>query len=50
MSSVIPGMRSLKNMDANISVSDGRKLSKSLINELKMNSWERNFYPWATDS
>lgn len=48
IASVIPGMRSIKNMDANMSVSDGRRLSKTLINELKTHSWERNFYPWAT--
>ncbi|MFA6227440.1 MAG: aldo/keto reductase [Candidatus Paceibacterota bacterium] len=44
VSSVIPGMRKVKNVEANMSVSDGRKLSKSLMKELKKHSWERNFY------
>ena len=49
ISSVIPGMRSIKNMDANISVSDSRILTQKLVNELSAHSWERNFYPWATN-
>lgn len=48
ISAVIPGMRKLKNIMANIALSDGRKLSPSLLNELKQHSWERNFYPWAS--
>lgn len=48
ISSVIPGMRKLKNVDANVAISDGRKLSLSFLNELKKHSWERNFYPWAS--
>lgn len=47
ISSVIPGMRKLKNIDVNTAVSDGRKLSQVLLNELQNHSWERNFYPWA---
>lgn len=48
ISSVIPGMRKRKNIDANIAISDGRKLSTSLIEELEKHTWERNFYPWAS--
>lgn len=48
MSSVIPGMRKLRNVELNTAISDGRKLSPSLIEELKKHTWERNFYPWAT--
>jgi len=45
ISTVIPGMRKMKNVEANTYLSDGRKLSKKLLNELKNHSWERNFYP-----
>lgn len=45
ISTVIPGMRKTKNVEANTSFSDGRKLSKKLIKVLKNHSWERNFYP-----
>jgi len=44
VSSVIPGMRKVKNVEANMSVSDDRKLSPTLMTELKKHSWERNFY------
>ena len=35
----------VKYVEENTSVSDGRKLSKELMQELKKHSWERNFYP-----
>lgn len=43
VSTVIPGTRRIKNVDANVSVS-GTKLSEKLMEELKNHSWERNFY------
>ncbi|PIZ66501.1 aldo/keto reductase [Candidatus Roizmanbacteria bacterium CG_4_9_14_0_2_um_filter_39_13] len=49
VSSVIPGMRNIDYVKANIDLSDGRKLSKITLKELKRHSWERNFYPWATE-
>src|SRR3989344_3999630 len=45
ISTVIPGMRKIKNVEANTSFSDGRNLSEKLMKELKNHSWERNFYP-----
>lgn len=45
ISTVIPGTRKVKHVKANVAVSDGRKLSKNLMKELKVHSWERNFYP-----
>ncbi len=45
ISTVIPGMRKTKNVEANSSFSDGRELSEKLMEELKNHSWERNFYP-----
>lgn len=44
VSSVIPGMRKTKNVEANVAVSDGRKLSPQLMDTLKQHVWERNFY------
>lgn len=45
ISSVIPGMRKMKNVEANTSLSDGKKLSSELMETLKAHAWERNFYP-----
>lgn len=45
ISSVIPGMRRIKNVEINTSFSGGIKLSQQLVNELKKHTWERNFYP-----
>ena len=44
VSTVIPGMRSAFHAQTNCSVSDGRKLSESLITELRNHQWERDFY------
>ncbi len=44
VSTVIPGMRTVKNVRANCAVSDGRLLSDELRNELKKHRWQRNFY------
>ena len=44
VSTVIPGTRKVKYVDANVSVSNGKKLSNDLMEELKKHAWERNFY------
>jgi len=44
VSSVIPGMRSVANVERNCAVSDGRMLSKALIDRLRAHRWQRNFY------
>src|SRR3990167_5175353 len=44
VSTVIPGTRKVKYVDANVSASDGHKLSDQLMKELKKHVWERNFY------
>jgi aryl-alcohol dehydrogenase-like predicted oxidoreductase len=41
VSTVIPGMRSTKNVAANISYSDGRKLSPETLSKLKASAWDR---------
>lgn len=45
VSTVIPGTRKVKNVEANAAVSDGKKLTLKMLNELKKHAWERNFYP-----
>jgi aryl-alcohol dehydrogenase-like predicted oxidoreductase len=44
VSTVIPGMRSIANVETNTSVSDGKNLSEKLLKELKKQKWVRNFY------
>jgi aryl-alcohol dehydrogenase-like predicted oxidoreductase len=41
---VIPGMRTSKHVTSNCSVSDGRRLSESLVGTLKLHAWKKNFY------
>ncbi len=44
ISTVIPGMRSISNVETNTAVSDGRNLSAKLLKDLKKQKWLRNFY------
>ncbi len=44
VSSVIPGMRSVGNVERNTGVSDGRRLSPGLLDQLCRHAWPRNFY------
>jgi aryl-alcohol dehydrogenase-like predicted oxidoreductase len=44
VSTVIPGMRSIRNVRSNCSVSDGRTLSEGLIGRLRQHAWSKNFY------
>jgi aryl-alcohol dehydrogenase-like predicted oxidoreductase len=44
VSTVIPGMRTVANVETNTAVSDGRVLSEKLLKELKKHKWPRNFY------
>ena len=41
VSTVIPGMRKLRHVDANLGVSDGRRLPAPLMDELTAHRWER---------
>ena len=45
VSTVIPGMRRVASVEANVAVSDGRRLSPAVQAELKRHAWPRNFYP-----
>lgn len=44
VSTVIPGMRSMRNVEANCGVSNGHSLSQNTLKELKNHRWQRNFY------
>lgn len=41
---VIPGMRKVSHVDANIAVSDAAPLSAGLLQKLREHRWEKNFY------
>jgi aryl-alcohol dehydrogenase-like predicted oxidoreductase len=44
VSTVIPGMRRIASVEANVEAGDGRRLSKRLLEELGRHAWPRNFY------
>jgi aryl-alcohol dehydrogenase-like predicted oxidoreductase len=44
VATVIPGMRSLRNVERNVAVSDGRTLPDELRGKLRAHRWVRNFY------
>ena len=44
VSTVIPGMRSVRNVERNMAVGDGRGLPGDQVRRLKAHRWVRNFY------
>jgi aryl-alcohol dehydrogenase-like predicted oxidoreductase len=44
---IIPGMRKVRNVEANIASSDGKKLEKSLMSKLKGHRWDRTPTSWS---
>ena len=44
VSSVIPGMRTIRNVERNTAVSDGSALPPEVVERLRAHRWERNFY------
>jgi aryl-alcohol dehydrogenase-like predicted oxidoreductase len=44
VSTVIPGMRSVRNVERNVAVADGRGLPAEQVEALKAHRWARNFY------
>lgn len=44
VSTVIPGMRSLRNVERNLAVADGQGLPEEDVQRLKAHRWVRNFY------
>ena len=45
VSTVIPGMRSVRNVERNMAVADGKGLPTEQVEKLKGHRWVRNFYP-----
>ena len=45
VSTVIPGMRSVRNVERNMAVADGKGLLEDQVQKLKAHRWARNFYP-----
>lgn len=44
---IIPGMRQTRHVTANTAVSDGKKLTKELLNKLKEQRWDRSPTEWS---
>jgi aryl-alcohol dehydrogenase-like predicted oxidoreductase len=44
VSTVIPGMRTTGHVELNCAVSDGRRLSRQLVDELRSHRWDKVFY------
>jgi aryl-alcohol dehydrogenase-like predicted oxidoreductase len=44
---IIPGMRKVRNVEANVSASDGKKLQDALIKKLKGHRWDRTPTSWS---
>jgi aryl-alcohol dehydrogenase-like predicted oxidoreductase len=44
VSTVIPGMRSVQNVERNCQLGDGRGLPAEMLQKLKAHRWSRNFY------
>ena len=47
VSTIIPGMRKIKNVEANIAAGDKGKLDDDLLKELKKHAWIRKPAPWS---
>lgn len=47
VSTIIPGMRKTKNVEANVAASDAGSLKPELIGELRAHRWERAPKPWS---
>ena len=47
VSTIIPGMRRLKNVEANVAASDAGPLDAALVAELRAHRWERQPKPWS---
>ncbi|GEO04613.1 oxidoreductase [Adhaeribacter aerolatus] len=44
---IIPGMRKVRNVEANMRVSDGNNLSEELLAQLKVHRWDRQPTEWS---
>jgi aryl-alcohol dehydrogenase-like predicted oxidoreductase len=44
---IIPGMRKIRHVEANVGTSDGNGLPEDLLRELKAHRWERTPTQWS---
>lgn len=47
VNTIIPGMRKIRNVEANIAASDGKKLNRELREKLKDHRWDRTPTEWS---
>jgi aryl-alcohol dehydrogenase-like predicted oxidoreductase len=47
VSTIIPGMRKVKHVDANLTASDGQSLEPRLLEQLKAHRWDRTPTDWS---
>jgi len=47
VATTIPGMHKMRNVNANMSVSDGKGLPENLLKELKKHRWDREPTQWS---
>ena len=47
VSTTIPGMRKIRNVEANMAAGDGKRLPENLLNELKKHRWDREPTEWS---
>jgi aryl-alcohol dehydrogenase-like predicted oxidoreductase len=47
ISTIIPGMRKVHHVEANVAVSDGRRLDAGLMEKLKDHRWDRTPTAWS---
>ncbi|MBC7929477.1 MAG: aldo/keto reductase [Rubrivivax sp.] len=47
VSTIIPGMRKIKNVESNVAASDAGPLPSELLEELRAHRWERKPKPWS---
>jgi aryl-alcohol dehydrogenase-like predicted oxidoreductase len=47
VSTIIPGMRKLKNVESNIATSDGKGLPADLVSKLRAHRWDRRPTSWS---
>jgi aryl-alcohol dehydrogenase-like predicted oxidoreductase len=47
VSTIIPGMRSIRHVEANTAASDGQRLNAALLDELKGHRWDRAPTEWS---
>jgi aryl-alcohol dehydrogenase-like predicted oxidoreductase len=47
VSTIIPGMRKVRHVEANLGVSDGKRLDPALVERLKAHRWDRTPTEWS---